>query len=129
MAAGVITWVEDTAGVSAGEDQIKRYVGSWTADGSGNALGTTPAINGTILNVAFKPGSPAPTALYDIVGNNAAGVDICGGLGANLSATVPKQDCPLTTTNSMPFVVSGTVDFAVSNAGSGGAGTIYLWVR
>ena len=138
MSAGQVTWAEVTSHENADPQlaappgsmgQVRVYKGDWTAGSGGTATGTTPVLNGCIQGVAFVPGSPAPTGGHVIKATNRAGIDVFGGLGGSLSATVTTQDCPLTGTNVMPFPVNGTLTTPVTGAGAGAKGTIYIWVR
>lgn len=115
---------------------LTRYVISWTSDGS-QAYAETIAIQspGELIAVTFDPGTPAPTANYDVVLTDSEGVDVLAGQGANLSDTVSTMVCPGipvkdgTTTSVGPRPVYGNLSLAISNAGASKAGTIVLWVR
>jgi len=69
------------------------------ADGSFPATALTTKIGGRVVALETNPGSPAPTANYDIVLTDAEGYDVLQGLAANRSATVTEKP---------PIVYSGT---------------------
>lgn len=124
-AAGTVT----VTTIATGRAQNPRHSIAWvsTAGGavSGNALGISP---GWIIGVQFVPdgGGTAPTTLYDVVLNDARGVDILLGGGADLSATLSHY------VRLYPeFYHDGVaeLDAVVSNAGNAKGGTILLWVR
>lgn len=109
---------------------------NWTSDSSGNYSGTVD-VNGCILNAVFAPGSGGsqPSNNYDVTINDAQGVDILAGLGANLSNTTATRKIPLfpatdgTTTTAGPGAVNGQLTVAVANAGNAKSGTIVLYHR
>lgn len=103
---------------------------NWASDGTDQITG----LNGTILAVGFKPGSGGaqPTDLYDLVLTNELGVDVLGGLGANLSNVNAKMDVPVSAVNSLPFVVSPSEKLNLVRTNTGGAGktgVIWIWTR
>lgn len=117
---------------------IRKYTLEWTSHTDGTVvLGTGHQINGEIVNVVFVPsGTAAPTNLYDVTLTDAAGLDVLGGLGANLSDTNASRISPVTsvTLNSVVYprptvVAEEQLTLNVSNAGSAKSGTIYLYVR
>ncbi len=69
-----------------------------TVPSTGNAITsavTTAAIAGWyVYSIETNPGSVAPTALYDIVINDAEGFDIAGGMLANRSASATEKILP-----------------------------------
>ena len=50
-----------------------------------------PAIDGQLLSIITDPGTPAPTAAYDVSVLDADGFDRLGGAGADRSATVTER--------------------------------------
>lgn len=118
------------------EQPVIPFKIDWVSDGSGNATGVMSDangnavnFNGTLLQVAFKPSdAAAPSSAYDVTITNDAGVDVLGGNGANLSATVGSQETGVTT-GGFPFVLGGPLTLNVSNAGAAKAGSIYLFIR
>ncbi len=135
MAVGTVT-VTPQAQLDKARRPCSKYTIAWVADASGNVSGTlTGVISGEVLRVVFDPGTPAPTANYDIVLNDESGLDILAAQGANLSATATTHVCPGVplkdgvTTSVRPVVIDGTLELQVSNAGSGGAGQVIVYVR
>lgn len=106
-----------------------KYSIAWVSDGSGN-VNTNPQTfrPGSLIQIKFIPdgGGTAPTALYDVVLNDANGLDYLGGTGANLSATVSTQ-----TRVAAPLIydATGTLDLVVTNAGASKGGTVQLWIQ
>jgi hypothetical protein len=108
---------------------------SWTGDATNGSVPSTRLIrNGPdlantdgyyIYRVETDPGTPAPSAAYDIVINNGAGLDIMAGGLENRSAT----DAEVVPAASIP--INGTLTFALSNnvvAGARGTVAIYMTV-
>jgi hypothetical protein len=104
----------------------KQYTVAWTSDASGNANGTTfiPS-RGHLREVHFIPSATAPTDLYDVVVNDANGVDLSIGGGANCptAATRIAQISPAVIINGIT-----TIEVKVSNAGDSKLGTVILYV-
>lgn len=120
-----------------GHATINRFVIPWTSASDGTAGGriekadgTAVQFNGTLLQVSIVPSNTGtPTNAYDAVVTSDQGIDMLGGLGANLSATVSLQETPITGTNSFPLVMVGVHTLSITNAGSAKSGTITLMVR
>jgi hypothetical protein len=116
---------------------IQKVAIPWTSasDGTGTLTildrsGGTAQFNGTLLQVGFKPSSTAaPTDQYDLALVNDVGVDVLGGVGANLSATLSLQETPKTEANGFPFILAGTLELRITNAGNAKSGTVYLFTR
>jgi hypothetical protein len=109
-----------------------KYTLVWTSDASGDVSGNTAALAvialGDLYQIQFIPnaGGTAPTTLYDVVLNDAAGVDFLAGAGANLSATVSTVVRPA---SPLLHDGTGTLNLVVSNAGAAKGGTVILWLR
>jgi hypothetical protein len=107
---------------------------TWIADGSGNASAATSAATSlqiagkNIIMVVTDPGSPAPTADYDITITDANGVDVMGGSLANRHTTNTEQALPYIGTAYGPRPVSGALTLNVSSAGAAGAGTVIIYL-
>lgn len=103
------------------------------ADGSADKTFTLPA--GELACVVFDPGSPAPTANYDVVINDANGVDILAAQGANKHETTATRIVPGvpfkdgTTTSVAKCLVYGEHTLAITNAGDSKAGSIVLYIN
>ena len=123
MAAGTVTITEETYGT------IKKIKFSWTSgDGAedGTASGqTTYAYSGKILGLATDPGSPAPTALYDITVTDEDGMDVLMGGGADRSATATEY----VLSSSLGAVANDKLTINVSAAGTNTKGIAYLYIR
>lgn len=113
----------------ASDIRTTRYSLAWVSDagGSVNTNVFTP-VQGQLTQIKFIPdgGGTAPTALYDIVLNDANSIDYLGGAGANLSATVSTQ-----VRVAAPLLYDGvsTLDLNVTNAGASKGGTVQLWFQ
>lgn len=112
---------------------IKTLSLAWTSTSGGAVSGNlTEAICGVILRVVFKPGTSGnqPTDLYDVVLNDADGLDVLAGLGANLSNAANTQKCPLVgdaVAAAQPIAVDSTLELQVSNAGNAKSGTVVVY--
>lgn len=133
--AGSVT-ITDQKFLDRASRPVRKITLSWVADGSGNVSGNlTDYVGGELLRVVFDPGSPAPTANHDIVLNDESGLDVLAGRGANLSATATTHVVPGvpftdgTTASVRPVALDDKLELQVSNAGSGGAGSVILYVR
>ena len=102
----------------------------WRADAA-----TLACVSGTILGVTFKPGSPTPSANYDVVLNDQLGSDVLAGQGANRSASAAERVCPGqafldgTTTSVAPISVNDVLSLSVTNAGDSKAGSLAIYMR
>lgn len=84
------------------------------------------AINEMYLcEVRTNPGTTAPQALYDIVINDADGIDVMGGTLADRSATVSQRAIPQVATGVYGCVpVDGALTVVFSNNNVGAAQTV-----
>ena len=87
------------------------------ADGSYPATALTNKFSGQILQVETDPGSPAPTASYDIVLTNAGSYDVIQGLGANRhTSNTETVNVVFSGTGTHPMVhVSDTLTWTITN--------------
>ncbi len=99
---------------------------SWTGDaGTGAVPDTTTDTDETadilgwyVYSIETNPGTPAPTASYDIVVNDAEGLDISGGMLADRSATATEKITPrLDTTYSIfgGVLIDGALTLKITN--------------
>lgn len=119
--AGTVTVAEETYG------SVKKITFTWTASAGGAADGATTGVyNGAIQRLVTVPDTgTAPTNLYDVVVNDQDGTDVLMGAGANRSATVTEQ----VLASSLGVVANDTLTIGVTNAGNGGKGVTYVYVR
>jgi len=132
--------VETTAGTNRAT-KITRGVGvtaihiEWTSTAGGAYTATLDNLSGTVSRVCFAPVAAAsPTASYDVVVNDLAGVDVLEGEGANQSATAAADSVPLiaevissaTTHNSV--VTAGRLTLSITNAGASKQGEFTIYV-
>jgi len=101
----------------------------WTTDSSGNFTATDTAypIEGYLMLVETDPSATAPTADYDIVLNDANGIDVMGGALGDRSATATELTMPLLNGNYTMLPVPGTLTMDVTNAGNSKSGTIRIY--
>lgn len=112
---------------SDGNQGIRSVTWSWTSDASGDANGTaTKAIAGQALRWVTNPGSAAPTDDYDIVVNDADGVDVAAGVLGNRDTTNSEAAYPAANTY---HVFDGQLTLVVSNAGNAKTGTLTMYYR
>lgn len=133
MAATLTTTRQNDPGVGG---RVRRYALTWVSHTDGAVdLTTDQAIVGQILRVVFTNGAATPTDAYDVLLKDAHGIDVLGGQGANIAIANPFHICPGvamkdgTTTSTRPVSVAGPLELVITNAGSGKAGTIYLYVE
>jgi hypothetical protein len=90
---------------------------TWVADDTAATVPDTalPEINGDITLFVTDPGSPAPTASYDITLEDAYGVDVAGGALADRSATASEQAMPLISATPVQRTVQGVLTFKLAN--------------
>lgn len=108
------------------QSSIKSAVIDWTSSAGGAADGAFD-MDGVIQTIVTNPGAGPPTASYDIVLNDADGIDLAMGLLANRSSTATEGVCPLL--NSQRVAYAGSVTVAVSAAGSATQGRITVNYR
>jgi hypothetical protein len=72
-------------------------------------------IEGLILGVDTNPGATAPTDNYDIVINNADGIDIMGGALANRDTSTSERAIPLQDSYAYASHVNGALTVVISN--------------
>lgn len=124
--AAAVTLSEENFGV------IKKIKWQWTAHTDGkvakttaNAV-TTKAYNGELVRLITIPdGTTAPTDNYDIKIYDDDGVDILVGAGADRDTANTEQ----VLATSLGVVANDKLTLEVENAGSGGKGTVILYVR
>lgn len=111
---------------------------SWTGDVAGGAVTTTATNDAITADIAgwyvyaieTNPGSGPPTAGYDIVINDAEGLDISGGMLADRSSTATQKITPrLDSTYSIfgGVLVDGALTLVITNQTQNSAtGTVKL---
>lgn len=115
---------------------VSKHTFEWVSDASGNVtMPSSVLVGGIIKRVVFVPGSPAPTALYDVTLTDSDGVDVLAGQGANLPASGVTQVCPGipfkdgTTTSTTQIIVESILTLNVTNAGNATQGKVIVYVQ
>lgn len=124
MAAGSMTITETRHG------SVKKIKAAWTAStgDTGTVSGTTTyPYDGRLIGAITIPGTAgdAPDPNYDIAVTDSDSVDIA--LGA--LADRHTSNTEYVTEANMAGVPGCTLTIAVTNAGSGNKGTLYLYIR
>jgi len=114
-------------------DWLCTHLGAATqnsADGAGNAI----KVVGTLTHVTFTPSATvAPSASYDVVVVDEAGLDVLVGLGANLSASatttvaITLTDSGASTLHSGVRTVAEVLQLQVTNAGDAKRGKVRIY--
>lgn len=107
---------------------------SWTADTDGSVTSTASdrAVDGFVVLVVTDPGTPAPTAGYDIALEDADGVDIMGHQLEDRGSTDSEHAVPWVRSQVAPQGrwVSGFLTLVVEhNAVSGAQGEVKVFIR
>lgn len=125
MAASV-TLTEETIGT------IKKIKWAWTAHTDGKVAATTEnaettkAYTGEIVRLVTVPdGTSAPSADYDVYVYDEDDVDalMAGGLNRHTANTEQVA------ASSLGIVANDKLTLYIEGAGSGGKGTVYLYIR
>lgn len=135
MAAGTCTYA--LTDQQTRRQPYKKLVASWTSDAAGAVNGFQSAsLNGKLKQVSFVPDAvDTPTTLYDVVIVTEEGVDILGGLGANLVVTGPVTVAPRVFTvdtagtpaqHPQDVLLVGKLEVRVTNAGDAKKGKIVM---
>jgi hypothetical protein len=109
---------------------ITKYSIAWTADGSGNVNGNPMSLRrGRIWQVKFAPGTPAPSANYNVTLPDADGVDLLAGKGATLSATQATIAQPSLSNIAPVFVeAQAAINLTVTAAGANAQGRVDIFI-
>lgn len=124
--------------------RIAKLSYKWTSDASGDVSlalvdhggGALGNLHGILRRVTFAPdGDDTPSDLYDVVLNDADGVDVLSGRGANQSDTTAATIVPGleqhdgTTAAVGPVAIAGPLTLVVSNAGNAKVGYVHLYLE
>ena len=104
---------------------IRKIIATCVADAADASFPATvlPRIEGRLLALTTNPGSPAPTANYDITLLNQHGADVLQGVGANRHTSNTEQaNVVITGTGTHPCVdESDTLTLTFANNAQNGA--------
>lgn len=114
----------------------KKIVVAWTSDAAAGTVSQVIAeCIGAIERVVTDPGTPAPTANYDITLLDENGIDVLQNLGQNRHTSNSEQifpggSCTDGTNNTViPMAVHGDLTLTIANAGNSKQGTFTLYLR
>ena len=139
MAGSSMTFTYDGGADGAGHPtRFRRVIADWVSDdATGAVTGTSRKVVGRLVKAVTDPGSPAPSANYDIALTDDASADILANTDATLanrhtsnSETVVffEKNVAAAALASAPVVCS-TITIAVTNAGNSKQGQIVLYVE
>lgn len=124
--AATVTLSEETHGT------IKKITWAWTAHTDGKVAtattnaATTKAYTGTIERLVTVPDTGvAPTADYDVYVYDEDSTDVLMAGGVNRHTSNTEQ----VAASSLGVVANDKLTLYIEGAGSGGKGTVYLYIR
>lgn len=126
--SGAVTGTEVVRG------KIQTYTYAWTSDSSGDVVNNDFTAYGEIKRVvlASSDGASSPTTAYDVVLNDALGVDVLQGGGADVVTATDSDIVPVIvgtdSATTFPVFVAGNLTLSISNAGAAKTGTIKIIV-
>lgn len=137
-----MTFTYDDGSARTGGRTIRKVIADWVSDDTTGAVtGTTEKIVGQLVKAVTDPGSPAPTANYDIDITDEESVDvlavcIAAGRLQNRHTTTTEQayffvenvDAAPLATSTHP-VVCDKLTIAITNAGNSKAGQLILYYK
>jgi len=129
--AGASTTVSTIISQVSSPPQIQCFKISWLADDSDGSVlpASLPNFDGKILLVVVDPGSPAPTANYNITLKDGTGLDVMHGALQNRSDTVTEY-ARCSVVEPMDRPVAGAVGFALTgNSVNSAVGAVYVYVE
>jgi hypothetical protein len=104
----------------------------WTADASDGSVPVTAIdLKGFVVRAETVPGSPAPTALYDIAlySPNSSTLDAFNSALKDRSTSASEQVAPMLTSAASPLFVAGSYTFTLTNNSVNSAkGKVYLYL-
>ena len=118
--AGTVVTTEQTLG------SVKLVKFAWTSSAGGAADATTSKVfDGDVALLATDPGATAPADNYDVVVNDANGIDVLAGGGADRDTA----NTEFVQGTSLGMVANSKLTLAVTNAGNAKEGTVYVYIR
>jgi hypothetical protein len=139
MAGSSMTFTYDAGYDGDGHlGRYRRVIADWVSDdATGAVTGTSKKVVGRLVKAVTDPGSPAPSANYDIALTDDASADILANTDATLanrhtsnSETVVffEKNVAAAALASAPVVCS-TITIAITNAGNSKQGQLVLYVE
>lgn len=130
--AGSSTTVEKFS-YDNGKERVEKYTFTFVADdtdGSIDPKQTDKIVVGWVFQGETNPGSPAPTADYDVTIKNEAEVDVFGGELGDRAAAVSEQAVPAIGSAFGERWVNTKLTFAATgNSVNDAEGVCTIWVR
>lgn len=131
FAAGTISYTKTSVSFGGGH-KTWVYAITWVGDASTGSVPalSLPGMSGYVMKIVTDPGSPAPTANYDMVLNSPDGDDAAMGAIQNRHTTNTEAAYPVTAAGQLPaYLPGGTYSFAISNNSVASAtGTIKIYM-
>lgn len=137
-----VTYDDGTDGVGLRGSLRKVIIDFLTDDAAGTASVTTRKIVGELVKITTDPGSPAPTANYDVIVTDEEGVDILANCVMNAAALLARHTTTTEETylylkeaSSTPIgisafpVVCDALTVSLANAGNAKATQVILYYR
>lgn len=111
--------------------RTRKIVVTFTGDSAdGTVPDTTLILNGYLMKIVTNPGSTQPTDNWDFVINDAGGVDVLGGAGANRDTLNTEQIYPTISGATIPVWCEGSHTLVISgNSVNSATGTITIYVK
>ncbi len=110
--------VVETSGQDGPIAQVTLTLVGDSSDGSIPDTALAVKISGRLVCLTTNPGSPAPSANYDLVLNSGDGVDMLKGAGANRHTSNSEHDPIEMTTNNrvgVPIAAEDTLTLVMTN--------------
>ncbi len=106
---------------------VELITWTWTADSNGDADAgaTNGQVNGKLIWFVTDPDTNAPDDNYDIVINDANGLDVLAAAGVNRDTANTEYVAEA----SLGAVADSILTLVVANAGDSNQGKVYLYVR
>lgn len=136
MAGAVGRVVEEIDDRRAGNRPIKKVRIEWTSDDTtGDLSKAIGNVNGFVIGLETKPGTPAPNLDYDVTLEDELAYDVLEGRGADRSNSATEKvvilsECAIGSNNYAAHpAVCGTLTFKIASAGNSKKGTAILYFR
>ncbi len=108
----------------------RKVLVTWVGASDGTFTASSITLSGLVVKVVTNPGSPAPTAAYDVTCGDPsdATLDVFGGALINRHTTTTEQAYPVITGATVPIYVSSCTLQITNNSVDSATGTIEFYV-